>query len=86
MAWRGLGGAGGAPRWRVSTLLSLRAGADAEHTQAVIAADAVATPDGLRVLLVTADSGDGSQRHLCVVTVEGDLTAVPPGVSAALKP
>ena len=47
------------------------------------AADAVATPDGLRVLLVTANSGDGSQRHLCVVTVNGDPTAVPPGVSAA---
>jgi hypothetical protein len=81
VAWRGLGAAGGASRWRASTLLSLRNWADTTGIHPlVVAADAAATPDGLRVLLMTANGGDGGRRHLYVVAVKGDPTAVSPGV------
>lgn len=81
VAWRGLGGAGGAPRWRLSMPLSLRTLADSEAIfPMLVAADATATPNGLRLLLTTVDDGAGGRRHLRVVTVKGDPTALPPGV------
>lgn len=58
VAWRGLGGAGGAPCWRISAALPLQP-ADSATTAAsqpqVAAADVAAAAGGLRVLLL-ADS------------------------------
>ncbi len=80
VGWRGLGGAGGAPRWRLSEAVSLTAGvtAGAASQAAVAAADVAVGSEsgGLHVLLQT---GAGSEQRLHVVDVEGDPTAGMPG-------
>lgn len=85
VAWRGLGGAGCASRWRVSPPLQLPAPAGTAATPIVAAADVAATASGLLALLVhgsaaSGDVGGSRQLQLHVVDVAGDPTAVPPGL------
>ena len=92
MAWRGLGGAGGAPRWRLSDPLSLAAAvaaagvaeqADVRPCEVAAVDVAVGAGGGLRVLLQTCGAG-GTQR-LHVVDVQGDPTSTLPGVERRLE-
>lgn len=89
VAWRGLGGAGGASCWRVSPPLQLPAPAGTAAMLPVATADAAATASGLLALLVydSAASGDAGdlQQQLHVVDIAGDPTAVPPGSSTAAQ-